>query len=453
MLSPASLLLFVVENNDWYAAQLAHRLGQNPDHQVRRFATTQACLEHLSDQPDFIILDCPLPAAAEQHLLRGLAERLPLATVVVLTDQGDRARPQNKPAHRACHHLVKNAQTLDCLCALAQAAAQRGCLRRAAAQALPLPAPRRRPGPAAILGNHPAVQQLHVLIAKAAATNITVSISGETGTGKELVAQAIHCQSGRAGQPFVALNMLAIPHELLESELFGHEKGAFTGAVARRVGRLEEAHGGTLFLDEIGDLGLGLQAKLLRVLQEREVTRVGGTKPVAFDVRLVVATHRNLLAEVRAGRFREDLYYRLLGLPVALPPLRERGHDVLVLAEAFSRAFCQQQGLPLRPLAQSARRALLAYAFPGNVRELKAVVERAAVLADGETLEADDLALPPAPQPAGAGPAYSLRAQIQAIVQHCLDELDGDVLAAAQRLDISRSTIYRMVQNKEVRLG
>jgi DNA-binding NtrC family response regulator len=299
------------------------------------------------------------------------------------------------------------------------------------------------------------VQRVRELITKAARTNITVSVSGETGTGKELVAQAIHAQSSRVGKPFVALNMAAIPRELLESELFGHEKGAFTGALNRRTGRFEEASGGTLFLDEIADLDLALQAKLLRVLQERTVTRVGGRDAIPFDVRLVVATHRDLPAEVRLGRFREDLYYRLLGLPIELPPLRSRGHDVLLLAAAFEREFAQQNGLPSRSFSKDARQALLHHSFPGNVRELKAVVELAAVLAEGTQLEAADLPfrnLLPAAGPAPTGQHPSLREQTLAIMQQSLNDMRGDVVAAAGRLRVGRSTLYRLIQSGELRL-
>jgi DNA-binding NtrC family response regulator len=247
--------------------------------------------------------------------------------------------------------------------------------------------------------------------------------------------------------------MAAIPRELVESELFGHEKGAFTGAVARRVGRLEEANGGTLFLDEIADLDLSLQAKLLRVLQEQEVTRVGGSQAVGFDVRLIVATHRDLLAEVQAGRFREDLYYRLLGLPVVLPPLRQRGNDVLLLAEAFVRDFCALNSLPPRQFTESARTRLLEHPFPGNVRELKAVVELATVLADGEQIQAEDLPLRSGRTVAPPQSQLSLREQTTAIVQKCLNELNGDVLAVAARLRIGKSTVYRMIQQQELHIS
>ncbi|RZK98199.1 MAG: sigma-54-dependent Fis family transcriptional regulator, partial [Hymenobacter sp.] len=234
-----------------------------------------------------------------------------------------------------------------------------------------------------------------------------------------------------------------------------------TGATARRVGRFEEASGGTLFLDEIADLELVLQAKLLRVLQERAVTRVGGREAVPFDVRLVVATHRDLLAEVRAGRFREDLYYRLLGLPIELPPLRSRGHDVLLLAESFEREFSRQNGLASRPFSPKAQQRLLSYPFPGNVRELKAVVELAVVLAEDEAIGPCDLPFPaltphPAQQPASseapAGRTPSLREQTLAIMQQSLAETNGDVVAAASRLRVGRSTLYRLIQSGELQM-
>ena len=444
--------IFVVEDNEWYGELLVHRLRQNPNHRVQRFSTGRACLEKLGERPDLITLDYSLPDGKGEPLLRQIADQLPGTEVLVISGQEDVGTAVRMLQQGAYDYLVKDENTLDRLWNLVGKVEQQVRLRRENARLRQQIGARSGPGPA-ILGAHPLVRQVHTLIAKAARTAITVSVSGETGTGKELVAKAIHFQSDRAARPFVAVNMAAIPRELVESELFGHEKGAFTGAVARRVGRLEEAHGGTLFLDEIADLDLGLQAKLLRVLQEREVIRVGGSQRIAFEVRLVVATHRDLLAEVQAGRFREDLYYRLLGLPIALPPLRQRGTDVLLLADVFVREFCVLNNLPPRPLADPARALLLAHPFPGNVRELKAVVELAAVLADGEQIEAADLPLRPGRATIGPGSRLSLREQTTAIVQACLDELGGDVLATAARLQIGKSTIYRMIQLREVSVG
>ena len=444
--------IFVFEDNDWYGELLLHRLGQNPNHSVRRFTTARAGLDQLGEQPDCITLDYSLPDGKGEQVLRQIRERLPNAEVIVISGQEDVSTAVSMLRQGAYDYLVKNENTLDRLWNLVGKVEQQVRLRRENTQLRQQIGARYGPGQA-ILGEHASVQLVHTLIAKAARTAITVSVSGETGTGKELVAKAIHFQSGRAGQPFVAVNMAAIPRELVESELFGHEKGAFAGAGARRVGRLEEANGGTLFLDEIADLDLSLQAKLLRVLQEGEVTRVGGNQVVPFDVRLVVATHRDLLAEVQAGRFREDLYYRLLGLPVVLPPLRQRGYDILLLADAFVRDFCALNNLPLRQLTERARIRLMEHPFPGNVRELKAVVELATVLADGEQIQAEDLSLRPGRSGGGAGTQLSLREQTTAIVQKCLDETSGDVLAVAARLRIGKSTIYRMIQQQELHLG
>jgi len=442
--------IWLIGPDSHYTMRLCHRLSLNPDYLVRRFTTIALALTHRATAtaaPNALVLDSDGQEGLPQRLLRKLRERLPAARFFVLADAPDPDAEADLLSQGISQYLVKDLQSPERLWqALADA-------RQPAAPVAPT-APEVPAG--MLLGQHASMQQVRELITKAARTNITVSVSGETGTGKELVAQAIHAQSARAGQPFVAINMAAIPRELLESELFGHEKGAFTGATTRRIGRFEEATGGTLFLDEIADLELVLQAKLLRVLQERAVTRVGGTQPVPFDVRLVVATHRELAAEVAAGRFREDLYYRLLGLPIELPPLRQRGQDILLLAEAFACTFGKLNKLPARPFSAEARQRLLGYHFPGNVRELKAVVELAAVLADGAQIEAQDIPFRTAPAPAEA-PAVpagstklvfpSLREQTLAIMQDSLTLMNGDVVAAASRLRVGRSTLYRLIQS------
>jgi DNA-binding NtrC family response regulator len=454
MNTTSSFLIFVVEDNEWYGELLHHRLTQNPNHTVRRFTTARDCLSHLNEQPDVVTLDYSLPDAKGEQVLRQIQEQLPAAAVIVVSGQEDVGTAVTMLRLGAYDYLVKNNDTLARISNCVGKVEQQVRLRRENELLRQQISDRSGLGQP-ILGEHPTIQQLHSLIAKAARTTITVSISGETGTGKELVARAIHAQSAQANGPFVAVNMAAVPRELLASELFGHEKGAARGVVARQVGRLAEAHTGTLFLDEITDLSLALQAKLLRVLQEREVGQTGSPEQVAVDVRLVVATTRDLLAEVQAGRFREDLYYHLLGLPIALPPLRHRGQDVLLLADAFVRDFCFHNNLPLRQLSDSARDELLGHAFPGNVRELKAVVELAAVLAEGDLIQPAHLPLLDSRPVVEIGPnsALSLRAQTTAIVQRCLDEMQGDVQAAATRLSIGKSTIYRMIQLNEVRLS
>ena len=242
-----------------------------------------------------------------------------------------------------------------------------------------------------IIGQSTTLAEVFKVLGKVAPTDSTVLVTGESGTGKELLVRALHANSQRAEKPFVPINCGAIPKDLLESELFGHEKGAFTHAIRSRPGRFEMGDGGTVFLDEIGEMDLSLQVKILRVLQEKEIERVGGTGSKKVDVRIVAATNRDLEAEVAAGRFREDLYYRLNVIPLHLPPLRERGGDVLLLARHFLNHFCAKKGRPPLGLSPAARRVLVAYAWPGNVRELENFMERLSILVDGDTVFPDDL--------------------------------------------------------------
>jgi DNA-binding NtrC family response regulator len=248
-----------------------------------------------------------------------------------------------------------------------------------------------------LIGSGPAMTRVFETVRKVAETDLTVLVRGESGTGKELVAQALHQRSARRARPFIAVNCAAISRELVESELFGHEKGAFTGADARRQGKFEAAHGGTIFLDEIGDMPPETQAKVLRVLQDRKLERVGGNQPVEVDVRVVAATHRDLEREAKAGRFREDLYYRLKVVEVDLPPLRERVQDLLALVDHFLEQVAQRLDRPKKPIAPDALARLARHEWPGNVRELRNVVEQAAVLAAGDAIEAADLRLPAEP--------------------------------------------------------
>ncbi|MBT9145776.1 MAG: Transcriptional regulatory protein ZraR [candidate division WS2 bacterium] len=301
----------------------------------------------------------------------------------------------------------------------------------------------------AIVGQSVAIRKIFVMLEKAANTNITVSISGETGTGKEVVAKAVHYNSSRKNKPFVAVNVAAIPEELLESELFGYEKGAFTGAVARRIGKFEEAHNGTIFLDEIGEMPLHLQAKILRVLQEREVVRIGGNNAVKIDVRVIVATHRNLSEEVKKGNFRQDLYYRLLGLPINLPPLRERDNDIIILAKYFLDAFAKENKLGTIKLSPEAIAKMKRYSWPGNVRELKAVVELSAVMSSNNQIEEGDIIFDEFSEDKEFfNHEMTLEEYNFAIIKHFLEKNDGNVLLVAKKLDIGKSTIYRYLKQK-----
>ena len=284
---------------------------------------------------------------------------------------------------------------------------------------------------------------------KATRTNITVSISGETGTGKELVSKAIHYNSDRRNRPFIAVNVSAIPSELIESELFGHEKGSFTDAVSRRIGKFEEANNGTLFLDEIGDMDITMQTKLLRVLQEEEVTRIGGNNTVKLNVRLIVATHKNLAEEVKKGNFREDLYYRLLGLPIMLPPLRDRDNDIIILAKHFVDEFAIKNKLGKLIISPTAQEKLRKYPFPGNIRELKAVIELAATMTNNDVINPEHIVFNSTSELEGLlSEELTMREYYTRIIKHYLKKYNNKVTKVSELLDIGKSSIYNLMKEE-----
>jgi DNA-binding NtrC family response regulator len=301
-----------------------------------------------------------------------------------------------------------------------------------------------------VVGQSRALLEAFRTIARVADSTATVLLRGESGTGKELLARVLHEQSSRSQRAFVAVNCAAIPENLLESELFGHERGAFTGALAKRIGRIERASGGTLFLDEIGDMSLALQAKILRALQEREVERVGGEAPIRVDVRLIAATNRDLEADVAAGRFREDLYYRLAVVPVELPPLRARDDDVRLLAEYYLRRAAQEHGRPASRIDAGALRLLRAYPWPGNVRQLRNAMERAVLLADGAVIRAAHLPAEvrtPAPESGDGFSAWGTLAEVEKrYIARVLDQTGGHMAHAAEVLGIHRNTLRRKLE-------
>ncbi len=296
-----------------------------------------------------------------------------------------------------------------------------------------------------ILGNCEQIRELFGLLKRVAPTNVTVLIYGESGTGKELVARAIHYQSLRRGKAFVAINCGAIPENLLESELFGYEKGAFTGAYTTRKGKLEVADGGTIFLDEIGELSPLLQVKLLRFLQEREIERVGGRQPIKLDIRVLAATNRDLKKEVERGNFREDLYYRLSEVSITLPPLRERGDDIILLATHFLNKFSQEHKKAIRGFSKEAMRAMLEYEWPGNIRELENKIKRAIIMAQDKVILPQDLDLS-----IGTGSILTLqevreRAERDLIIQ-ALRRNKGNITQAAREIEVSRPTFHDLLK-------
>jgi two-component system response regulator AtoC len=391
-MSEKAFKIFVVEDNEWYNRLLVYNLELNPDYEVTSFLNGKDCLNHLNDRPDIITLDYRLPDMNGVEILKKIKEENEDIEVILISEQNDISVVVDLLKHGAYDYLVKTEDIKERLLNTVSNIRKRHSLKNEISS-LRKEVQQKYDFQKQIIGNSKAVKNVFDLIAKAIRTNITVTITGETGTGKELVAKAVHYNSNRREKPFVPINVAAVPSELIESELFGYEKGSFTGASSRRIGKFEEANGGTLFLDEVTEMEPSFQVKLLRALQEREVIRIGSNKPVKIDCRIIVASNKDIQAEVKKGNFREDLYYRLIGLPIHLPPLRERDNDVLILSKYFIDYFSVENNLPHKILSSDAQKKLLFYSFPGNIRELKSTIELAVTLSSGNEIEADDIIL------------------------------------------------------------
>ncbi|NJL11942.1 MAG: sigma-54-dependent Fis family transcriptional regulator [Microscillaceae bacterium] len=442
--------IFVVEDDEMYAQILSYHLSLNPDYEVQVFTSAKKFLHHLHQKPSLVTLDYSLPDMSGGELLQKIKVQYPDVPVIIVSGQEDIATAVKLLKEGAYDYIVKDDDAKERLWNAVRNARENQSLKEEITYLREEIGKKYEFGKI-IKGNSPAIKKVFALMEKAARTNITVSISGETGTGKELVAKAIHYNSTRSKKNFVAVNVAAIPKELIESELFGHEKGSFTGAATRRIGKFEEAHQGTIFLDEIGEMDLNMQSKLLRVLQEREVTRVGGNDITKVDVRVIVATHKDLAEEVRKNNFREDLYYRLLGLPVKMPPLRERANDILLLAKFFIDEFCRDNKLPKLTISQEAQKKLMKYPFPGNVRELKAIMELSAVMANENVIEEENITFSSATSLSDVMmQEMTLREYTNHIIRNFLDKYDNNVMLVAEKLDIGKSTIYRLLKNEEL---
>jgi DNA-binding NtrC family response regulator len=387
----ASSPILVVEDRDSLRTMLCRAL-ESGGHCVTEARDEPEAIEQLQGSaPAVVLTDLRLPRGDGFGVLRAAKASDPELPVIVMTAYGSIQDAVLAMKQGALDFLAKPVDPDHLLLLVGRAVAQRQLV--AEYLLLKQEAASRR-GMPEIVGCAPSLKKVSLAVQRAAGSDVTVLLEGETGTGKELFAKAVHALSPRRDGPFVAINCAAIPEGLLETELFGHEKGAFTGATGRKLGKFEVANRGTIFLDEIGDLSLPLQAKVLRALEERTFERVGGNATVRVDVRVVAATNRNLRAAVAARRFREDLYFRLSVFPITIPPLRERAEDIPLLARHFVDRFCREMGKPVMALAESADDALRAYLWPGNVRELQNCIERAAVLSDGDRLHAHHLNLP-----------------------------------------------------------
>ena len=403
-----------------------------------------------------VLTDLRLPAGSGFDVLAAAQESDPDMPVIVMTAFGTVEEAVRAMKDGATDFLTKPVDTEHLLLLLDRAIERR---RLRTEYLLLKEEHQRRFGLPRVLGNDPELKETMLAIQRAAQSDATVLILGESGTGKELMARSLHQLSARAKAPFVAINCAAIPEALLENELFGHEKGAFTGASARKVGKAEMAHHGTLFLDEIADLPLLLQGKILRLVQERQFERVGGLATLSVDVRVVAATNRDLQQAVSRKEFRDDLYFRLSVLPVTIPPLRRRRGDILPMAEAFLERYAAELGRKGLSLSEAAKRALLDHAWPGNVRELQNSLERAVILAEGRSIGPEHLRLEPASAEERSladvldlsGPLGEVRRRAAAraeeeAIQLALRKTDGDRAAAAELLGVSASTLARRLK-------
>lgn len=445
-----SFSIFIVDDDPWYGKILTYHLELNPDYKVTRFESAKECLKNMHLKPNLITIDFSMPDMMGDVLYKNIRQVAPQVPVIVISSQEDVATAVNLLKMGVSDYFVKDETTKELLWNSILRIRENQNLKQEV-ETLREELGQKFSFEKTLLGNCEPMKKVFTLMEKASKTNINVSITGETGTGKEMVAKAIHYNSLRKKKKFVAVNMAAIPRELIESELFGYEKGAFTGALTRKIGKFEEAIGGTIFLDEIAELELSVQSKILRVLQEREVTRIGGNEVVPLDIRIIVATHKNLEEEVKNGRFREDLFYRIIGLPIELPPLSKRGNDILVLAKYFAENFVSENKMGTISIAEDAKQKLMGYTYPGNIRELKAMIELAVVMAEDNVIRANDITFSSTKSnDLFIGKEKTLRAYTCDIIQHYLQKNDGDVIKTAMVLDIGKSTIYKMIQSGEI---
>jgi|SRR6185437_3858758 len=380
--------IFVIEDDPIFSKVLKFKLEEEGNYEVTMFSSAEEFLKNLDLRPDIVTIDYTLPGLTGLELLKRIVDYSTDITPIILSAQEDVEVVVQAYKHGAKGYIIKNDNAVVELLNAMKNFATHVNLKREVEDLKGQIIDRNKY--LTFIGESKPVLAVLRLIQKVEKTNMMVMVTGESGTGKEVISRIIHNNSLRNREPFVAVNMAAIPHDLIESELFGHEKGAFTGADSKRIGRFEEAHKGTIFLDEIGEMDLAMQTRLLRVLQEPTISRVGSNKEIKIDVRVIAATNKNLAQMVKENKFREDLFFRLQGFLIHLPPLRERGNDVLLLARYFVSDFCKTNRLPDKSFTKSAIEKMLDYKWPGNARELKATLERTAVSIDSNAISAED---------------------------------------------------------------
>ncbi len=442
--------LLVVEDDPLARRNLTHILERDGGYRVSAAAGGAEALQMAAAQPfDLVLTDLRMEKVDGMAVLEGIKRSSPQTEVIVLTAFASVDSAIEAMKHGAFHYIAKPYKIDEVRAQVAHALEKTHLRRELEALKQDL---RARDGVGGIVGNHPSIKELIRTVAQVAPTDANVLIEGETGTGKELFARALHHASPRAERRFVAFNCAAFSEELLVSELFGHEKGSFTGAHATKPGLFEAADGGTVFLDEIGDMPPAMQVKLLRVIQEKELTRVGGTEPIPVDVRIVAATNRELAALVERGGFRSDLFYRLNVVRLRLPPLREHRDDIPLLAHHFLRKHAERQGKEISDISRRAVSALMAYGYPGNVRELENIIERAVTLrAEGPIGLAD---LPrelrgsedAGRKEDGNGRLPTLEEKECEYIRQVLRETGGNKTRAAEILGIDRVSLWRKIK-------
>jgi two-component system nitrogen regulation response regulator NtrX len=442
-----NLDILIVDDEPDIGAGLSGAL-EDEGYRVRVAHSGEAGLDEVRKRrPDFVFLDIAMPGGMDGvETLQRLRDGFPDVGVLMVSGHGTIEIALKTIQMGALDFIEKPFSldvVLDRLTRAASKREQRGRTQHPTAWGS---------GKTVIVGESPATRDILAVIERVAPTNARVLITGESGTGKELVARAIHERSRRAKRPFVRVNCAAIPSELIESELFGYEKGSFTGAATRHPGRFEQANGGTLFLDEVGDMSAHTQAKVLRVLEEGQFERVGGTETLSSDARVLAATNLDLRREIAAGRFREDLYYRLNVVPIHVPPLRERREDVLSLAEHFLRRYSDENGRPAMTLSPDARDALERYEWRGNIRELRNLMERLVVMSTRDEIRTEDLPsdireAKRIASPDATRPLRDARDEFEvAYIRRVLDETGWNVSEAAKRLGIERSHLHRKIR-------
>ncbi|MCI0708248.1 MAG: sigma-54 dependent transcriptional regulator [Ignavibacteriae bacterium] len=454
-------LVFIVEDEQSLQALMEHWITRTWEYKSRVFTQGEECLEHLDEHPDIVLLDMMLPGISGAETLKAIKEQHPEIPVIILSAQASIQVALETLKLGAIDYFSKPVEfpklkiAIENALQLNELTKQVQLLRENLEKQVHFDN---------IIADSSEMREVFRLVNKVKDSDIAVTVLGESGTGKELIARAIHFNGNRKTGPFVVVNCASIPHDLLESELFGHEKGSFTGAHQRRIGKFEQANGGTIFLDEIGELDLTLQAKLLRVIQQKQFDRVGGTETITTDARIVTATNRDLRQQVADKLFREDLYFRLSTFPILLPPMRQRRSDILLLAEHFLKVFAESHGKKGLGFSRKVLKLLYEYPWPGNVRELENSIQRAVVLTDGNEIRETDLPL--AIQAYAEDPA---KAQVDAVlfedgtaivpfekmkeqaIKHALKITEGNIAEAALRLKIGRATLYRLMQKYKIK--